>query len=45
MLFRFDFEMNGDWFSWGMDPNAFKAAWVRVHTIFADAGADNLLWT
>jgi beta-mannanase len=28
-------EMNGNWNAYSGDPNAFKAAWVRVHGFFA----------
>ncbi len=41
---RFGFEMNGDWFEWGMQPDIFKKAWHRVHRIFSEAGAKNVKW-
>mgnify|MGYP006436912631 CR=1 FL=1 len=41
---RFGFEMNGDWFGWGQRPKQFKRAWRHVHALFADVGADNVLW-
>ncbi len=44
VLLRFGFEFNGDWFSWGGDPEAFKAAWRRARDIFDDVGAKNVEW-
>lgn len=44
LFLRFGFEMNGDWFSWGEQPEAFKAAWRRMHRIFSDVGAGNVKW-
>jgi hypothetical protein len=46
---RFDWEMNGGWFSWGADangnePGEFVAAWRHVHRIFDRVGADNATW-
>ena len=46
---RFNWEMNGDWFSWGADtngngPGEFKAAWRHVHRIFKRVGATNATW-
>jgi hypothetical protein len=46
---RFDWEMNGNWFSWGEaangnQPGEFVAAWQHVHGIFAAAGATNVSW-
>ena len=46
---RFDWEMNGDWFTWGANTNGnqpweFKFAWRHVHHIFEAAGADNVTW-
>lgn len=41
---RFAFEMNGDWFPWGHQPETFKAAWRRIHGIFRAEGADNVVW-
>ncbi len=49
-LLRFDFEMNGQWFSWGTrpinhnPPTSFVAAWRHVHRIFTAAGATNVQW-
>ena len=43
VILRFGFEMNGDWFGWGQQPEAFKAAWKRVYTIIREeAGASNV---
>ena len=43
VVLRFGFEMNGDWFGWGQQPEAFKTAWRRVYTIIRnDEGADNV---
>lgn len=44
LFLRFGFEMNGDWFSWGAQPEAFRAAWLRAHRIFKEVGADNVHW-
>ena len=44
VLYRFGFEMNGDWFAWGGQPENFIAAWQHVHQIFQAAGATNLKW-
>jgi mannan endo-1,4-beta-mannosidase len=37
-------EMNGDWVPWNGDPDALRAAWVRMTGAFAAAGADNVRW-
>jgi hypothetical protein len=43
IILRFGFEMNGDWFGWGQQPEAFIAAWRRVYTIIRDdIGARNV---
>ena len=43
VILRFGFEMNGDWFDWGQQPEAFIAAWRRVHHIVrVDAAATNV---
>ncbi len=42
VYFRFGFEMNGDWFSWGQRPDLFKKAWRRIHRLFKQAGADKI---
>ncbi len=44
IILRFGFEMNGDWFSWGKQPDLFKKAWRRVHRIFAEVGCENVKW-
>jgi len=46
---RFNWEMNGNWFSWseGVNGNAsgqYAAAWRHVHDIFAAVGATNVSW-
>jgi hypothetical protein len=46
---RFNWEMNGNWFSWseGVNGNAagqYVAAWRRVHDIFTSVGASNVTW-
>jgi hypothetical protein len=48
-LLRFDWEMNGDWFPWGVGANGnhvsdFVAAWRHVHNIFTSVGATNATW-
>ena len=49
VFLRFGNEMNGDWAQWcswfyGLDPDLYIMAWVRVHTIFEEAGADNVIF-
>jgi len=47
---RWDWEMNGKWFSWGTTstnqntPADYVAAWRRIHDIFQQAGATNVTW-
>ena len=46
---RFNWEMNGGWFPWGVDANGnrtadYVPAWRHVHDIFEEAGADNVTW-
>ncbi len=46
---RFDWEMNGDWFPWGVGANGnsaadYIAAWRHVHDIFTSVGAGNATW-
>ena len=46
---RFNWEMNGFWFSWsegvnGNTPGQFVAAWRHVHDIFESVGATNVTW-
>lgn len=43
----FGHEMNGHWYPWGTTgttPAAFVAAWRHIHNLFAQAGADNVIW-
>ena len=43
VIIRFGFEMNGDWFAWGQQPEPFKKAWQRVYKIVReDEGAQNV---
>ncbi|MEM8883249.1 MAG: glycosyl hydrolase [Planctomycetota bacterium] len=45
VLLRFGFEMNGDWFSWSLDPEGFIRAWKRAHRIIhTEVGARNVQW-
>ncbi len=44
VLLRFGFEFNGDWFTWGGDPQGFIRAWRRARRIFREVGADNVEW-
>lgn len=46
---RFNWEMNGDWFPWGVGVNGNKnndyvRAWRHVHDLFTQAGASNARW-
>ncbi len=46
---RFNWEMNGSWFSWAEGVNGnrsgeFVAAWRHVHDIFSSVGATNATW-
>ncbi|MCH6258627.1 hypothetical protein MLD52_18850 [Puniceicoccaceae bacterium K14] len=41
---RFGFEMNGDWFTWGAQPERFKKAWIHVHKLFEKIGCSNVKW-
>ena len=46
---RFNWEMNGGWFSWsegvnGNQSGEFVAAWRHVHDIFTSVGATNATW-
>ena len=49
VLMRLNNEMNGDW-CWysayysGKDTDIYKAVWKYIHTLFADTGADNVVW-
>jgi hypothetical protein len=43
----FGHEMNGHWYPWGTretDPGDFVRAWRRVHDLFLDVGATNVIW-
>jgi beta-mannanase len=42
--YRFGYEMNGNWFSWGEQPELFKKAWIHIHQLFALEGASNVKW-
>jgi hypothetical protein len=46
---RFDWEMNGSWFTWGTGVNGNQRgelvpAWQHVHDIFTAVGATNATW-
>lgn len=46
---RFNWEMNGNWFSWSEGVNGnrageYVAAWRHVHDIFTSVGASNASW-
>ncbi len=45
---RFAHEMNGNWYPWavahGNSPKQYRAMWRRVHRIFEQEGATNVLW-
>ena len=46
---RFNWEMNGNWYPWGLgvngnQPGDYIAAWQHVHRIFTDIGATNATW-
>ena len=43
----FGHEMNGNWYPWGTSQSTaaeFVAAWRRIHNLFAQAGATNVIW-
>jgi mannan endo-1,4-beta-mannosidase len=43
----FGHEMNGHWYPWGTTattPVDFVRAWRRIHDIFLDVGATNVIW-
>ncbi len=44
IIFRFGFEMNGNWFHLGQKPVLFKNAWNRVHRIFNLHDAMSVQW-
>lgn len=41
ILLRFGHEFNGNWYPWGNQPEALKAAWIYLHQRFSDAGINN----
>jgi beta-mannanase len=46
---RFDWEMNGSWFGWGVGANGNRAIdyvrmWRHVHRVFQSVGATNVTW-
>ncbi|HWD63601.1 MAG TPA: glycosyl hydrolase [Solirubrobacteraceae bacterium] len=46
---RFDWEMNGNWFPWGVGINGnhaseFVAAWRHVHHLFSEVHSHNARW-
>jgi beta-mannanase len=47
-FFRWDWEMNGNWFQWGEEaaasPTTYKEAWWHFHDLAEAAGATNLTW-
>lgn len=47
-LFRWNWEMNGTWYSWGAEakanPSLYIAAWRRFHDIVQAQGATNVTW-
>ncbi|MEV6491073.1 glycosyl hydrolase [Actinoplanes sp. NPDC051633] len=48
VVITFAHEMNGFWYSWGTQaatPDDFVGAWKRLHDIFEQAGATNVIWT
>ena len=45
LLLRFGAEMNGNWNSWGQQPVAFRALWIRVHTAIKALAPDTaMVW-
>ncbi|MFC1584683.1 glycoside hydrolase family 26 protein [Fibrobacterota bacterium] len=44
IYYRFGYEMNGDWFPWGRQPEHFKLAWKHVWELFREAEADRVVW-
>lgn len=44
MMIRFAHEMNGTWYPWAGNPEAFVAAWRHVVSIFRAEGATNVKW-
>jgi membrane-bound metal-dependent hydrolase YbcI (DUF457 family) len=44
LMVRFGQEMNADWFPWGRQPAAFRAAWRHMVRLFRVEGATNVRW-
>jgi hypothetical protein len=44
IYYRFGYEMNGDWMSWGEQPGKFTKAWRRAWKIFREEKAYNVRW-
>ncbi|MBI2865276.1 MAG: hypothetical protein HYX94_12010 [Chloroflexi bacterium] len=49
LFLRFNWEMNGSWFPWGVQANGnqtrdYVPAWRHVHDIFTSVGANNVSW-
>jgi mannan endo-1,4-beta-mannosidase len=47
MAISFGHEMNGNWYPWGTTATApvdYVRAWRRIHDIFLDVGATNVIW-
>ena len=44
IIYRFGFEMNGNWFLWGQRPEEFKKAWKRVYQIYQISNATHVKW-
>jgi glycosyl hydrolase family 26 len=44
LMIRFGHEMNGTWYSWSGQPEAFVAAWRHVVSVFRADGVTNVKW-
>jgi mannan endo-1,4-beta-mannosidase len=44
IYYRFGYEMNGDWVTWGEQPEKFVKAWRRAWKIFKEEKASNVHW-
>jgi glycosyl hydrolase family 26 len=44
IFFRPMAEMNGDWSAWNGRPDVYVAAWRRIHDLFEEEGAHNVVW-
>jgi hypothetical protein len=42
-LFRPWWEVNGDWYAWGLSPD-YVAAWRHFHDVVEEVGATNVTW-